>query len=100
MKDQHKTGAPAKPRGQQTGFAGNPDQNRQAKKETPELQGLRESENKFFADKSAQQETGDAVTPRSNHPSTPAMNSAQHKGESGGEKVFKRRLARDRKAAR
>jgi hypothetical protein len=28
-KDQHKTGIPAKPRGQQTGFAGNPDQNRE-----------------------------------------------------------------------
>jgi hypothetical protein len=100
MKDQHKVGAPAKPRGQQTGFAGNPDQNRQAMKETPALRGRRKSANKFFADKSAQQETGDAVSPRSNQPSTPAMNSAQHKGESGGERVFKRRLARGRKTGK
>ena len=97
-KDQHKTGIPVKPRGQQTGFAGNPDQNRQAMEETPALGGRRKLENKFFADKSAQQETGDAVTPRSNQPSTPAMNSAKRKGESGGERVFKKRLIAKRKS--
>jgi hypothetical protein len=97
-KDQHKAGISAKPRGQQTGFAGNPDQNRQAMKETPALRGRRKSESKFFADKSAQQQTGDAVTPRSNQPSTPAMNSAKRKGESGGERMFKKRLAAQRKS--
>ena len=40
-KDQHKAGISSKPRGQQTGFAGNPDQNREAKKETPALRGRR-----------------------------------------------------------
>jgi hypothetical protein len=98
-KDQHKTGIPAKPRGQQTGFAGNPDQNRQAMEQTPALRGLRKSTNKFFADKSAQQETGDAVTRRSNQPSTPAMNTAKRKGESGGERAFKKRLAAKRRSA-
>lgn len=95
-KDQHKTGIPAKPRGQQTGFAGNPDQNRQAMDETPALRGNRKGANKFFGDKSRQNETGDSVTRRSNQPSTPAMNSASRKGESGGEKLFKQRLARRR----
>ena len=47
-KDQHKVGTPLKPRGQQTGFAGNPDQNREEMKKTP----------------------GDAVTPSTNSPST------------------------------
>ena len=32
VKDQHKAGIPPKPRGQQTGFAGNPDQNREEMK--------------------------------------------------------------------
>jgi hypothetical protein len=64
--------------------------------DTPALRGKRKLASKFFADKSRQHETGDSVTPRSNHPSTPAMNSAISKGESGGEKVFKRRLARKR----
>lgn len=34
-KDQHKAGIPDKPRGQQTGFAGNPDQNREEMEKTP-----------------------------------------------------------------
>ena len=46
-KDQHKAGTPRKPRGQQTGFAGNPDQNRAEMKKT-----------------------ADAVTPSTNSPST------------------------------
>ena len=36
-KDQHKVGTPLKPRGQQTGFAGNPDQNRKEMEKTPAL---------------------------------------------------------------
>jgi len=96
MKDQHKVGVPAKPRGQPTGYAGNPDHNRMAIKQTPALRGRRKTENKFFGDKSAQQQTGDAVTPRSNQPSTPAMNTAPNKGETGGERIFKKRLAATR----
>ncbi len=71
-KDQHKAGIPPKPRGQQTGFAGNPDQNREEMKKTPALRGRRKSENKMFGDASAQQ-GGDAVTPSTNSPSTPGM---------------------------
>jgi hypothetical protein len=71
-KDQHKAGIPPKPRGQQTGFAGNPDQNREEMKKTPALRGRRKSENKMFGDASEQQ-GGDAVTPSTNSPSTPGM---------------------------
>jgi hypothetical protein len=88
-KDQHKVGAKAKPRGQQTGMAGTPDQNRTAKADTPALSGRRKTGNKMFADKSAQNVGGDAVTPQTNSPSTPAMNSATRKGESPGETSFK-----------
>ena len=51
-KDQHKAGIPSKPRGQQTGFAGNPDQNREEKADTPALRGRRKVANKMFADNS------------------------------------------------
>ena len=95
-KDQHKVGTPARPRGQQMGFAGNPDQNREAMKQTPALRGRLKRANKMFADESSQHVTGDVVTPRSNSPSTPAMNAGAHKEESGGERVFKRRLAKKR----
>jgi hypothetical protein len=95
-KDQHKVGAPAKPRGQQMGFAGNPDQNRETMKQTPALRGRLKRANKMFADESSQHVTGDPVTPRSNSPSTPAMNAAARKGESGGERLFKHRLAKKR----
>ena len=55
-KDQHKAGTPAKPRGQQTGFAGNPDQNREAKADTPALRGRRQRANKMFSDASRYEE--------------------------------------------
>jgi hypothetical protein len=67
-KDQHKVGAPEKPRGQQTGFAGNPDKNREAKSNTPALRGRRKKESEFFADKSAQQTGSNPSHPRSNTP--------------------------------
>jgi hypothetical protein len=98
QKAQQKVGRPLKPRGQQTGFAGNFDQNRIAMDGTPALRGRRKYVNKFFGDKSKQVETGDAVTPRTNSPSTPAMTSARRKGESGGETEFKRKLAKKRKS--
>ena len=69
-KDQHKAGIPPKPRGQQTGFAGNPDQNREEMKKTPALRGHRKNANKMFGDASEQHIGGDAVTPSTNAPST------------------------------
>jgi hypothetical protein len=96
-KDQQKVGIPQKRRGQQTGFAGNPDQNRQEMEKTPALRGRRKGANKMFADKSSQHVTGDAVTPRSNSPSTPAVASTKGVGESGGERAFKQRLGRTRR---
>lgn len=95
-KDQHKVGIREKPRGQQTGSAGARDQNRKEMKATPAVLGRRKVANKLAADKSAQHTGGDAVTPRTTSPSTPAMTSGRGKGESGGEKVFKARLKRSR----
>ena len=97
-KDQHKVGTPRKPRGQQMGFAGNPDQNREAMKDTPALRGRLKKATRMFADESSQHETGDAVTPRSNSPSVPAAAPTGVKlGETGGERVFKQRQAKSRK---
>ena len=84
------------PRGQQTGMAGVPDQNRQQKKETPALSGRRKNANKMFADKSAQNVGGDAVTPKTTSPSTVVANAEGHKGETGGETAFKARLNKKR----
>jgi len=95
-KDTHKVGAKAKPRGQQMGTAGTRDQNRKEMKDTPAVLGRRRAANKLAADKSAQNTGGDAVTPRTTSPSTPAMTSAGRKGESGGETVFRARLNRTR----
>ena len=94
-KDQHQVGIPEKPRGQQTGFAGHTDQNREEKDHTPAISGRRKTKNKMFGDASAQHVASDPTTPSTNSPSTPAMN-AKRKGGAGGEAVFKRRLARHR----
>jgi hypothetical protein len=72
-KDQHKAGIPAKPRGQQTGFAGNPDQNREEMEKTPALRGRMKKKNKMFGDASDQHIGGSPVTPSTNSPSTPGM---------------------------
>ncbi len=69
-KDQHKAGTPEKPRGQQTGFAGNPDQNREEMEKTPALRGRRKKENKMFGDSSEQHVAANPATPSSNSPST------------------------------
>ena len=69
-KDQHKAGTPEKPRGQQTGFAGNPDQNREEITKTPALRGRRKSANKMFGDASEQHVAGNAANPSTNSPST------------------------------
>jgi hypothetical protein len=95
-KDQHKAGIPSKPRGQQTGFEGNPDQNREEKAETPALRGRRKNANKMFGDKSEQHQGTDASKPRTNTPSLPAQQGGGHIGETGGEVALKRRT-KDRK---
>lgn len=95
-KDTHKTGAKAKPRGQQMGAAGARDQNRTALKETPAVRGRRKGANKLAADRSAQNTGGDAVTPRTTAPATPAMTTGGSPGESGGERAFKARLKKQR----
>jgi hypothetical protein len=95
-RDQHKVGIGTKPRGQQTGMAGKPDQNREAMKKTPPVLGRRKRSNKMAADKSAQNIGGDAVTGRTTSPSTPAMNTGRRKGESHGETLFKKRLTKSR----
>jgi len=87
--DQHKVGMPMKRRGQQTGFAGNPDQNRAEMAETPELSGRREDENEMFADASAQQTGSDSVTPNSASPSVAAFSGGGHVGETGDEIALK-----------
>jgi len=69
-KDQHKAGIPEKPRGQQTGFAGNPDQNRQEMEKTPALRGRRKQANKMFDDASEQHVAANAANPSTNAPST------------------------------
>lgn len=78
-KDQRKVGAPLKPRGQQTGFAGNPDQNREEMARTPALRGRRKNANKMFGDTSEQHIAGDAVTPSTNSPSTVVKTAAKNR---------------------
>ncbi len=95
-KEQHKAGIAPKRRGQQMGTAGARDQNRKEMKETPAVLGRRKQTNKMAADKSAQHIGGDAVTPRTSAPSTPAMTTSAPKGEGGGETGFKARLKRKR----
>lgn len=96
-KEQSKVGRKERPRGQQTGFAGNPDQNREEMKNTPALRGRRKSANKMFADESAQQVGSDASKPRSNTPSIPAaMPTGVKLGESGDERAFKKRQQKRR----
>jgi len=73
VRDQHKVGIPAKPRGQQTGFAGHPDQNREEMEKTPAVRGKMKKKNKMFSDASEQHIGGNAVTPSTNSPSTPGM---------------------------
>jgi hypothetical protein len=91
-KEQRKAGSKQKPRGQQTGFVGNPDQNREEMKNTPALRGRRKTESRMFDDDSAQQVGTDAAKPRSNQPSLPAALPTNTKlGESNDERAFKQR---------
>jgi hypothetical protein len=93
-KDQHTVGSPEKPRGQQMGFAGNPDQNRQEMKDTPAISGRRPRANKLSGDPSLGHVSSDPVTPSSNTPSTVANVKPGRAG--GGATQFKRRLAKKR----
>jgi hypothetical protein len=91
-KDQHKVGAPPKPRGQEMGRGEDRDQNREAMKDTPALRGRRKRANEMFDDESKQHVGNNPVTPRSNTPSLPAaMPTGTPLGQSGGEKAFKQR---------
>ena len=81
-------------RGQQMGFAGQPDRNRVEMKETPALRGERKAANKMFGDVSDQQTGSNVVAPSTNSPSTPGMKETPR--DSSAEAVFKRRLAKKR----
>lgn len=95
--EQSKAGIPQKRRGQQMGDGANPDQNREEMNDTPALRGRRAEESEHFADESTQQVGSDAATPRSNTPSVPAaMPAGERLGESGGEKAFKERQAKNK----
>jgi hypothetical protein len=97
---QSKVGRSTKLRGQQTGFAGNPDQNREAKKATPALRGRRKAESDMFADESKQHMGSDGATPRSNTPSVPAAAPVNVPlGETGGERAFKQRQVKKKQKA-
>jgi|GEM_PF-1782232 len=82
-------------RGQQMGFAGQPDRNRVEMKETPALRGNRKAANKMFGDVSDQQTGSNVVAPSTNSPSTAGMKEPQP-NQSSAEAVFKRRLAKKR----
>ncbi len=91
-KEQSKVGRKQKPRGQQTGFAGNPDQNREEMKNTPALRGRRKAASKMFADDSSQQAGSGAAKGRTNQPSLPAALPTNTKlGESNDARAFKKR---------
>src|SRR4051812_18821191 len=100
IRNQRKVGIPSKRRGQQMGTSGRPDQNRAEMEETPAVRGRRKYANKMAADKSEQHIGGDAVTPRTTSPSTPAMVAGGKRGETGGETAFKARLEKSRAKGR
>ena len=96
-KAQSKAGIAAKRRGQQMGDerSNNATMQEAAETDTPALSGRREEANKFFADESAQGVGGSPAAPSSTSPSVPAaLPTGVKKGESGGERVFKKREAR------
>ena len=99
-KTQTKAGIPAARRGQQMGDAAktsSPNKQQESKTDTPALRGQRQTENKFFADDSAQQAGAEGDRPRSNTPSTPAAIPTGAKlGEPGGERAFKQRQKKKR----
>jgi hypothetical protein len=101
-KTQAKAGIPTVRRGQQMGDAAktnSPNKQQESKTDTPALRGRRKTENQFFADDSAQQVATEGDRPRSNTPSVPAaLPTGKKLGESGGERAFKQRQPKARKA--
>jgi len=96
-KAQSKAGIAATRRGQQMGDErSNNTGQEETQADTPALSGRRRKEaNKYFADESAQGVGGSPAAPSSTSPSTPAaLPTNVKKGESGGERVFKKRGAR------
>jgi hypothetical protein len=93
---QHKVAIPAKRRGQEMGFGGNPDRNREIVRDTPAVRGGLKKTAKIFADPSSQQIGSSSTTPSTNSPSAPAQRTGGHPGETAGEATFKRRLAGQR----
>jgi len=74
------------------GFAGEPDRNRARAEETLASRGRLKKANRMFADKSSQQIGSSAAMRRTNSPSTAAVNTGGHPGETTGEAVFKGQL--------
>jgi hypothetical protein len=96
-KSQSKAGIAAVRRGQQMGDARTaaPNKQQESKANTPALRGRRKEVNEFYADDSAQQAGAEGDRPRTNSPSIPAaLPTGQKLGESGGERVFKRRQSK------
>ena len=94
-KAQARAGAPQKRRGQQMGDERSaPDKTQRAQEETPALRGRRKEASKFFGDESSQHVGTRGETARDNSPSVPAaVPTGTRLGESGGERVFKKRQA-------
>ena len=101
-KAQSKAGIAEKRRGQQMGderSSQRPDKSVEAKRQTPALRGRRKEANKFFGDESSQATGTRPETQRDNSPSlAAAIPTGEKLGESDGEKVFKERQSKARKA--
>ena len=95
-KTQSKAGIPARRRGQQMGDERS-NQNTQAEAETstPALSGRHKVASKMYGDESSKQIASDAAGPSSTSPSVPAaVPTGAPLGQSGGERVFKKRQAK------
>src|SRR5918993_633964 len=92
-KAQSKAGIPARRRGQQMGDErSNPNKQAEAEASTPALSGRRKVASKMYGDESSKQIASDAAGPSSTSPSVPAaVPTGEPLGQSGGERVFKKR---------
>lgn len=100
-KAQGKAGIAEQRRGQQMGDekSNSGSKIKEAKENTPAMRGRRKDANKFFADDSSQAVGSDGEAPSEVSPSlAAAIPTGQPLGQSGGEKEFKRRQAKTRKA--
>jgi hypothetical protein len=98
-KSQRNVGIPAKRRGQQMGDSrSNPNVQAEAEARTPPLSGRRKSASKLYGDESSKEIASDATGPSSTSPSVPgAIPTGNPLGQSGGEKIFKRRARKSKK---